>query len=149
MATKLDLVLGVAAPAKATDKEAARTTRSDRVAIPGVIFSQLSTGGASCVGVPKGLGCPKRPDGSKVDIVCEDSRPALSVFVERASPGTKGCLWMFRRPGILSPLLDFAPTSSDESGSEDTYAQVYDGCATQSNKGHWDAIRFRPDRPFS
>ena len=96
--TKLDLSRCVAAPARAPDGAAARSTRADRVVIPGVIFRQLSTAGASCVGAPKGLGCLKRPDGSKVDIICADSRPALSAIVERAKSGTKGYLRMFRRP---------------------------------------------------
>ena len=140
---------GVAAPAKAPDKEAARPRRGVDVAIPGVISRQLYTGGASCVGVPMGIGCPKRPDGSKVDIVCADSRSALSVFVERASPGTKGYLSMFRNAGLLSSWVDFAPTSGGESGAADTYAQVYAGYATHRNKGHWEDIRFRRDRTCS
>ena len=96
-----------------------------------------------------GIGCPKRPDGSKVDIVCADSRSALSVFVERASPGTKGYLSMFRNAGLLSSWVDFAPTSGGESGAADTYAQVYAGYATHRNKGHWEDIRFRRDRTCS
>ena len=98
----LDLVRGVAAPAKAPYEEAARSTRGDRVAIPGVIFRRLSTGGASCVGAPKGLGAPKRPGGSKVGVVCADSRAALSAFVECASSGTKGYLRIPRQPGLRS-----------------------------------------------
>ena len=147
--TEIDLARGVSAPGKAPYKEAARSTRGDRVVTPRIISRQLATGGASCVGVPKGSGGPESPGGSKADLACADSRAAVSAYVERASSGAKCYIRMFRRLVLLCSRIDCAPTSRGGSGAVETNAQVYAGYATQSGKGHWEATRFRPDIPNS
>ena len=51
--TKIDLARGVSAPSNAGGKEISRASEGARVLIPGIIFREIATAGASRVGVPR------------------------------------------------------------------------------------------------